>query len=126
MVAQRPLAERMKELQERIEALRQTKAQLEAREAAAERKRQERRRYLLGNFLLERLGQDSAWRELVRHELPLFLKEERDRKLFTELLAGNDGSGGAGGEESPGVTEPETDAGVLDMSSPGSERQEGG
>lgn len=57
-----------------------------------ERKRQERRRYLLGSFLLERLGQDSAWREQVRRELPLFLKEERDRQLFTELLGGQRGN----------------------------------
>ncbi len=53
---QRSIEERVAEMQQRIEALRQTKAQLEARQAAAERKRQERRRYLLGSFLLERLG----------------------------------------------------------------------
>ena len=90
---QRPIVERMSELQQRIEALRQTKQQLEARQAAAERKRQERRRYLLGSFLLERLGRDGAWRELVRQELPRFLKEERDRQLFAELLEdeGRDG-----------------------------------
>ena len=87
-MAQRPIAERMSELQQRIEALRRSKQQLEARQAAAERKRQERRRYLLGSFLLEQLGQDGPWRELVRAELPAFLKEERDRRLFAELLDG--------------------------------------
>ena len=92
---QRPIAERMSELQQRIEALRQSKAQLEARQAAAERKRQERRRYLLGSFLLERLGQDGPWRELVRKELPAFLKEERDRQLFAELLQAEGGNGEA-------------------------------
>lgn len=92
---QRPIAERMSELQQRIEALRQTKAQLEARQAAGERKRQERRRYLLGSFLLERLGQDGPWQELVRQELPGFLKEERDRQLFAELLNGSGGNGAA-------------------------------
>jgi hypothetical protein len=92
---QRPIAERMSELQQRIEALRQTKAQLEARQAAAERKRQERRRYLLGSFLLERLGREGPWREVVRAELSLFLKEERDRQLFAELLDGKRGNGEA-------------------------------
>ena len=89
---QRPIAERVDELQQRIEALRQSKAQLEARQAAVERKRQERRRYLLGSFLLEQLSRNALWREQVRRELPLFLKEERDRQLFTELLGGQRGN----------------------------------
>lgn len=100
---QRPIAERMSELQQRIEALRQTKAQLEARQAANERKRQERRRYLLGSFLLERLGWDGPWRELVRQELPRFLKEERDRQLFAELL-GSSGRNGEAGAAEAGAT----------------------
>ena len=102
-MAQRPIAERMSELQQRIEALRRSKQQLEARQAAAERKRQERRRYLLGSFLLERLGQDGSWRELVRQELAAFLKEERDRKLFAELL-GSSGRNGAAGAAEAGAT----------------------
>jgi hypothetical protein len=101
---QRPIAERMSELQQRIEALRQTKAQLEARQAAAERKRQERRRYLLGSFLLERLGQDGPLCQLVRQELHAFLKEARDRQLFAELLDGKGSHGDPEAREpSPGV-----------------------
>ena len=92
-MAQRPVAERVEELQRRIEALRESKQRLEARQAAAERKRQERRRYLLGSFLLERLGLEGPWRELVRQELPAFLKEERDRQLFAELLDGQASNG---------------------------------
>jgi hypothetical protein len=98
-MAQRPIAERMSELQQRIEALRRSKQQLEARQAAVERKRQERRRYLLGGFLIERMGSEGPWRELVRQELPPFLKEERDRRLFAELLDGGGRDGSTGGAE---------------------------
>ena len=111
---QRPIAERMSELQQRIEALRQAKAQLEARQAAAERKRQERRRYLLGSFLLERLGREGPWPELVRAELPLFLKEERDRQLFAELLDGK----GSNGEADPPEAMPAGDLAARPSSGP--------
>jgi hypothetical protein len=63
------------------------KQQLEARQAANERKRQERRRYLLGSFLLERLGQEGLWRQLVCAELSAFLKEERDRSCSPSCSA---------------------------------------
>ena len=53
------IEDRVAEMHQWIEALRRARHQLEARQAAAERKRQERRRYLLGSFLLERLSQDD-------------------------------------------------------------------
>ena len=85
-MAQRSIEERMAEMQQRIEALRRAKQRLEARQTAAERKRQERRRYLLGGFLMEHLERDEQLRAYVQRELPGFLQEERDRKLFAELL----------------------------------------
>ena len=125
-MGQRPIAERVGELQQRIEALRQTKAQLEARQAAAERKRQERRRYLLGSFLLERLGQDGTWRELVRKELPAFLKEARDRRLFAELLLAEGGNGEAEILEASHDAVPADGVPSTEMPGVGLERHEAG
>jgi multidrug efflux pump subunit AcrA (membrane-fusion protein) len=123
---QRPIAERMSELQQRIEALRRSKQQLEARQAAAERKRQERRRYLLGSFLLERLGEDGPWRELVRRELPAFLKEERDRRLFAGLLDGSGGNGEAEILEALPDAAPTEGVSSTEMPGVGLERHEAG
>jgi hypothetical protein len=94
-MTQRSIEERMAEMQQRIEALRRAKQRLEARQTAAERKRQERRRYLLGSFLMEHLDRDEQLRAYVQRELPGFLQEERDRKLFAELLETDNVTDGA-------------------------------
>jgi hypothetical protein len=90
-MAQRSLEERMAEMQQRIEALQRAKQQLGARQTVAERKRQERRRYLLGSFVLEQLGNDEQLADYLRRALPGFLKEERDRKLFAVLFGSSNG-----------------------------------
>ncbi|WP_188348543.1 mobilization protein [Agrobacterium rosae] len=83
----KPIAQRIKELQERKRAL-------QSRLDRQERAQETRRKILLGSFLLERLAQDgdtSEPNDLKRWlgtQLPAFLSRDADRALFADLLGG--------------------------------------
>ena len=71
---------------EQLERARERVKQLEAKEAAKERKRDTRRKILLGALLMERMGRHGeeaqrlkAW---VQRELPGFLTRDHDKEIF--------------------------------------------
>ena len=83
----KPIAQRIKELEER-------KRSLQSRLDRQERAQATRRKIVLGSFLLERLAQDgdtSEHNDLKRWlgtQLPAFLSRDADRALFADLLGG--------------------------------------
>ena len=71
---------------EQLERAKERVRMLEAKETARERKRDTRRKIILGALLIERMGRQgeeaqrlAAW---VRRELPGFLTREHDREIF--------------------------------------------
>ena len=99
----KPIAQRIKELQERKRAL-------QSRLGKQERAQETRRKILLGSFLLERLAQDddtSEHNDLKRWlgtQLPGFLSRDADRALFADLLGGCQTVQGQGATGAPGAT----------------------
>ncbi|MCW8061003.1 mobilization protein [Agrobacterium tumefaciens] len=81
----KPIAQRIKELDER-------KKTLQARLDRQERAQATRRKVLLGSLLLEQLqrndGQsdDNALRQWLAKELPAFLTQDADIALFADIL----------------------------------------
>ena len=88
---------------EQLERAKERVRMLEAKETARERKRDTRRKIILGALLIERMNRQgeeaqrlAAW---VRRELPGFLTRDHDREIFNGW---NGVSFGAPGEdESP-------------------------
>lgn len=83
----KPIAQRIKELEER-------KRSLQSRLDRQERAQATRRKIVLGSLVLERLAQDgdtSGHNDLKRWlgtQLPAFLSRDADRALFADLLGG--------------------------------------
>ncbi|WP_320188847.1 hypothetical protein RMS29_014745 [Agrobacterium rosae] len=83
----KPIAQRIKELEER-------KRSLQSRLDRQERAQETRRKILLGSFVLERLAQDGDGdtgdqcdlRQWLTAQLPAFLVRDADRALFADLL----------------------------------------
>ncbi|WP_320188968.1 mobilization protein [Agrobacterium rosae] len=83
----KPIAQRIKELEERKRAL-------QSRLDRQERAQATRRKILLGSLVLERLAQDDdgntgvQWdlRQWLAAQLPAFLVSDSDRALFADLL----------------------------------------
>ena len=81
----KPIAQRIKELEER-------KRSLQSRLDRQERAQATRRKIVLGSFVLERLAQDDDTtgqcdlRQWLAAQLPAFLVSDADRALFADLL----------------------------------------
>lgn len=85
----KPIAQRIKELEERKRAL-------QSRLGKQERAQDTRRKILLGSFVLERLACRSAQdgdindqcdlKHWLATQLPAFLRRDADRALFADLL----------------------------------------
>ncbi|NTF23121.1 mobilization protein [Agrobacterium rubi] len=83
----KPIAQRIKELEER-------KRSLQSRLDRQERAQATRRKIVLGSFVLERLAQDDNGhtgdhcdlRQWLAAQLPAFLVSDADRALFADLL----------------------------------------
>ena len=85
----KPMAQRIKELEER-------KRSLQSRLDRQERAQATRRKIVLGSLVLERLAQDGDGdtgdqcdlRQWLAAQLPAFLVRDADRALFADLLGG--------------------------------------
>ncbi|WP_320196961.1 mobilization protein [Agrobacterium rosae] len=81
----KPIAQRIKELEERKRAL-------QSRLGKQERAQETRRKILLGSFVLESLAKDDDTsdpfdlRDWLQRDLPTFLDREADRALFADLI----------------------------------------
>ncbi|GAK72770.1 hypothetical protein RRU01S_28_00130 [Agrobacterium rubi TR3 = NBRC 13261] len=81
----KPIAQRIKELEERKRAL-------QSRLGKQERAQETRRKIVLGSFVLERLAQDDDTtgqcdlRQWLAAQLPAFLVRDADRALFADLI----------------------------------------
>lgn len=79
--------ERLKRLQQRKDQLSAQLAALEARARQAEKKRDDRRKILLGALVLVDLPERPELRAYVAERLPAFLTRPMDKELFADLLA---------------------------------------
>ena len=83
----KPIAQRIKELEER-------KRSLQSRLDRQERAQATRRKIVLGSLVLEHLAQDGDTgdqcdlRQWLAAQLPAFLVRDADRALFADLLGG--------------------------------------
>ncbi len=82
--------DRLKQLQQRRDQLNAQLAALEARNRQADKKRDDRRKILLGALVLADLQQRPELRAYLRERLPNFLTRPEDRKLFTDLFPPED------------------------------------
>lgn len=85
-MARRTIEERLAELREREARLRREQERLKARLSVEERKRDTRRRILLGSLVLARLESEPALRAIVERELAGFLTRPGDRELFAGIV----------------------------------------
>lgn len=91
MPGRRDHSERLAELQAKRSQLEARIVALSARDAAQQRKDDDRRRVLLGSMLLDELASgDAQIRAYVCDRTASFIKTDRDRALFANLL--NDGN----------------------------------
>lgn len=81
--------DRFKRLQQRRDQLNAQLAALEARSRQAEKKREDRRKILLGALVLADLPERPELRTYLAERLPGFLTRPEDRKLFADLLPPN-------------------------------------
>lgn len=86
MATRRTIEERLLELREREARLRCQQERLKARLSVEERKRDTRRRILLGSLVLARLESEPELRAVVTRELPRFLTRPTDRELFAGVV----------------------------------------
>ena len=78
--------DRFKRLQQRRDQLNAKLAALEARNRQAEKKRDDRRKILLGALVMVDLPQRPELRAWLLERLPDFLTRPEDKKLFADLL----------------------------------------
>ena len=78
--------DRFKRLQQRRDQLNAKLAALEARNRQAEKKRDDRRKILLGALVMADLPQCPELRAWLAERLPGFLTRTEDKKLFADLL----------------------------------------
>lgn len=76
--ARATLEERLARVREREALLEQERDRLTARLQVSERKRDTRRRILLGSLVLARLEESTELREFVARELPSFLARDEE------------------------------------------------
>ncbi len=81
---------RLKQLQQRRDQLNTQLAALEARNRQAEKKREDRRKILLGALVLIDLSERPELRAWLAERLPGFLTRPEDKKLFADLLPPDD------------------------------------
>lgn len=83
----RSAEERLRLLAERRDRLAREMAALEARARTEARRRDNRRRFMLGGFLLWELARNPQLRTQIAARLNLWLTRPGDRELFADLLA---------------------------------------
>ena len=82
--------DRLKRLQQRRDQLNAQLAALEARNRQAEKKRDDRRKILLGTLVMTDLPERPELRAWLAKRLPGFLNRPEDKKLFVDLLTPDD------------------------------------
>ena len=82
--------DRLKQLQQRRDQLNAQLAALEARNRQTEKKREDRRKILLGALVLADLPERPELRAWLTDRLPIFLTRPEDRKLFADFLPPDD------------------------------------
>ena len=78
--------DRLKRLQQRRDQLNAKLAALEARNRQIEKKREDRRKILLGTLVMADLSERAELRAWLAERLPGFLTRTEDKKLFADLL----------------------------------------
>jgi len=87
------MSQKLSTLKKKQEQLKAQIQALEARERLRERKRDTRRKILIGAYYLDKAkSDDKAWQRLVA-ELDTYLSRDVDRKLFDLPLNKQDASG---------------------------------
>lgn len=99
--ARASLEERLAQIKAREERLRRERGRLQARLSSEERKRDTRRKILLGSLVLARLDSEPALRALMERELPGFLTRPEDRRLFEGIVRLPGSAPPAGGPPAP-------------------------
>lgn len=82
--------DRLKRLQQRRDQLNAQLAALEARNRQSEKKRDDRRKILLGALVMSDLPERPELRAWLVNRLPGFLTRSEDKKLFADLLTPED------------------------------------
>lgn len=85
-MARASIAERLEQLRQRQERLRREQSRLQARLSTEERRRDTRRKILLGSLVLAKLESEPALRALIARELAGFLSRPSDRELFAGIV----------------------------------------
>jgi hypothetical protein len=78
--------ERLSDLDEKIDQLKNKRDGILARKRARDRKRETRRKIILGALMLTLAGESEKFRDFLRKNLDQSIKSERDRELFADLL----------------------------------------
>ena len=107
--ARTSLEERLAKVREREAHLRRERDRLVARLQMSERKRDTRRKILLGSLVLAKLEESPKLRAFIERELPGFLVRAEDRALFAGIVE----LAVDGAAENPAP--PETEAGVPEL-----------
>ena len=107
--ARSSLEERLAKVREREARLKRERDRLVARLSTEERKRDTRRKILLGSLVLAKLEESPKLREFIARELSGFLTRVEDRALFDGIveLAVDEAA------ENPAL--PETEAGAPEL-----------
>ena len=78
--------ERLSDLDEKIDQLKNKRDGMLARKRIRDRKRETRRKIVVGAMVLTLAGESEKFREFLRKNLDHSIKSERDRELFADLL----------------------------------------
>ena len=78
--------ERLRHLKQKMEHLKNQHDGLLARQRTRERKRETRRKIIVGAIVLTLAGESEKFREFLRENLDHSIKSERDRELLADLL----------------------------------------
>lgn len=78
--------ERLRDLKQKMEHLKNQHDGLLARQRTRERKRETRRKIIVGAIVLTLAGESEKFREFLRENLDHSIKSERDRELLADLL----------------------------------------
>ena len=78
--------EQLSDLDEKIDQLKNKRDGILARKRARDRKRETRRKIIVGALTLTLAGESEKFREFLRKNLDHSIKSERDRELFADLL----------------------------------------
>jgi septal ring factor EnvC (AmiA/AmiB activator) len=81
-----PIAQRIDKLRQKQAQLKEQERKLEASLKNKERKTDTRRKILAGSWLLDAVSDDPDLKAQLKEGLQSFLKSERDRDIFFDIL----------------------------------------